>query len=63
MTQTQITIKSLKERTRQVGLELSDERLEALLPHMRRVKEAIAELEKLDLGDVGPANIFVPGRE
>ena len=42
------------------GLEISDDRLEELLPYLERAAESWAVLEGLDLNDSGPAHVFKP---
>ena len=54
-----------KERIRRLaelaGLELTEERLDALLPQIEPLLEARALLEGLDLGDTPPELVFIPG--
>ena len=45
------------------GLELTDERLEELLPQVQRNVDAMASLDELDLENVEPAVIFQAGAE
>ena len=44
------------------GLELSDERLEELLPQARKAAEDAASLDGLDLEAIEPAVVFRAGR-
>lgn len=45
------------------GLELTDERLDELLPQVQRNIDAMASLDELDLENVEPAVIFQAGAE
>ena len=48
---------------RLAGLEISDERLEALLPQIQRTSASMNELDELlDLDGVEPAVTFVSGQ-
>ena len=63
MAEPRMSKESLKALAILAGLEFSDERLEELLPHLRRALEASAALNRLDLKDAGPAVVFLPGGE
>ena len=63
MAEPQVSMESLKALAALAGLELSDERLEELAPHVRRAVEARARLERLDLKHVRPAVVFAPAGE
>ena len=45
------------------GLEISDERLEELLPYVERAADSWGVLERLDLNDSVPAHVFRPTGE
>ena len=59
----QVTKEALKALASLSGLELSDERLDQLLPQVQRNAEAIASLDDVDLEGVEPAVIFQAGAE
>ena len=63
MPDTEITLDSLRAMARLVGLEISDERLEALLPQIQRSAASMNALDELlDLDGVEPAVTFVSGQ-
>ena len=57
--------RATKERIRRLaelaGLELTEERLDALLPQIEPLLEARRLLEGLDLDDTPPELVFIPG--
>jgi Asp-tRNA(Asn)/Glu-tRNA(Gln) amidotransferase C subunit len=59
----QVSKESLRALASLSGLEISDERLEELLPHILRLAESSAQLDRLDLEGVEPAVVFSPGGE
>ena len=59
----QVTKEGLKAMASLSGLELSDERLEELLPQVQRIVEAMAGIEALDLEGVEPAVVFMADKE
>lgn len=63
MADTEITLQSLRAMAQLAGLEISDQRLEALLPLIQRTSAATNSLdEALDLDGVEPAITFEAGR-
>ena len=58
MSRPQITKEALKAMARMSGLELSEERLEKLLPEVQRVVEAMGELDVQDFEHIEPAVVF-----
>ena len=63
MADTEITLESLRAMARLAGLEISDARLEALLPQIQRTAASMnALVEVLDLEGVEPAITFVSGQ-
>ena len=58
MAQPKVSKEALKAIAAMSGLDLSDERLEDLLPEVGRVVEGLAALEALDLEGVEPATVF-----
>ena len=63
MADTEITLESLRAIAQLAGLEISDERLEALLPQMQRTAASMSALDEvLDLEGVEPAVTFISGR-
>ena len=63
MSNTEITLESLRAMARLAGLEISDERLEALLPQIQRTSVSMNALDEvLDLEGVEPAVTFVSGQ-
>ena len=58
MTKRQVTKESLRAMASLSGLELSDERLEDLLPQAQQMVEGMAGLDVLDLESVEPAIVF-----
>ena len=59
----QVTKEGLKAMASLSGLELSDERLEELLPQVQRIVEAMAGIEALDLEGVEPTVVFMADKE
>ena len=60
MTDTEITLESLRAMARLAGLEISDERLAILLPQIQRTAASMNALDEvLDLEGVEPALTFV----
>lgn len=45
------------------GLELTDEALDEILPQVQQTREAVRELDALDLEGVAPALLFKPSQE
>ena len=63
MAGTEVTLQSLRAMAQLAGLEISDRRLETLLPLIQRTSAAINALdEALDLDGVEPAITFEAGR-
>ena len=63
MAETEVTLQSLRAMAQLAGLEISDRRLETLLPLIQRTSAAINALdEALDLDGVEPAITFEAGR-
>ncbi len=63
MPDTEITLDSLRAMARLAGLEISDERLEGLLPQIQRSAASMNALDELlDLDGVEPAVTFVSGK-
>ena len=46
-----------------LGIHLSDVELEILLPVAQGTAKAMCEVDELDLADVPPADVYVPGDE
>ena len=63
MPEPKLTKKSLKVLADLAGLQLSEERLELLLPQMQTAMEARAKLRSLDLEGIEPDVVFSPERE
>ena len=63
MAKPQVTKETLKAMAQMSGLELSDEKLEELLPQIQRTVEALGGLGVLDLQNVEPAIVFKPDDE
>ena len=61
MAKPQITREALRAMARMSGLELSEERLEVLLPEVQRVVEAMEELDVQDFEHIEPAVVFHDG--
>ena len=53
-----VTKETLKTLAQLADLDLSDERLEHLLPQMQAVVDSMAKLDELDLQDTAPAFTF-----
>ena len=62
MTHAQLSKDELAAMARAVGLELSDERLERLLPEVESLSAAFERLARLDLKRHEPSVVFRPGR-
>ena len=60
MAKPQVTMEALRAMASMSGLELSEERLEELLPQVQRVVEAMGELDALNLENIEPAVVFDP---
>jgi len=58
----QVTKEAMRALARLSGLDLSDERLEALLPQMQATLEAVSGLNALDMEGIEPAVTFEPDR-
>jgi Asp-tRNA(Asn)/Glu-tRNA(Gln) amidotransferase C subunit len=58
-----ITRDGLRALASMAGLELTEDRIEALLPEMRKAAESRAQLDRLDLSNVEPAVVFTPAVE
>ncbi len=63
MTRAQFSKVDLAAMARVAGLELSEERLDRLLPQVRDLSAAFERLARLDLERHEPAVVFRPGRE
>ena len=63
MSELKISKDTLRAMAELSGLELSDDRLEQLLPQMRRLLEGVAGFDQLDLEGVEPAFVFKPVQE
>ncbi len=53
-----ITKEQLRHLARMAGLDLEDERLEALAPQVERLFAGILRLDELSLGETEPTTIF-----
>ncbi len=53
-----VTKETLKAIASLSGIDLSEERLEHLLPQMQATLDSLAKLDELDLGETEPAFIF-----
>ncbi|MGH2542856.1 MAG: hypothetical protein ACRDIB_08670 [Ardenticatenaceae bacterium] len=62
MAEHQVTRETLKAMAALLGLTLSDEKLEQLLPQVQRAAKTLAELDALDMESVEPAIIFTSDR-
>ena len=58
-----ITMDGLRALANIAGLELTEDRLEVLLPEVRKASESRAQLDRLDLESVEPAVVFAPAGE
>ena len=58
----QVSKETLEAMAALSGLELSDERLEELLPQARKAAEGTASLDGLDFEGIEPAVVFRAGR-
>ena len=63
MAEHDITRDGLRALASMAGLELTEDRIEALLPEMRKAAESRAQLDRLDLSNVEPAVVFTPAVE
>ncbi len=63
MADTEVTLQSLRAMAQLAGLEISDQRLETLLPLIQKASAATNDLDEvLDLDGVEPAITFEAGR-
>ena len=58
MTARNITLESVQALARQIGLELTDEKVNELLPLLRRGADGVAGLDELKLEGIEPAVSF-----
>ena len=58
MVKREVSKETLKAMASMLGLEFSDEKLESLLPQIKRSVDFMDELDLLDLKDVEPAIVF-----
>ena len=57
-----VTKEEMRTLAQIAGLDLSEERLDQLLPQMQAVVDSVAKLDELELGDTPPAFTFTqPG--
>ena len=63
MAKPEVSKDALRARARAAGLQLSDDRLEELLPQVQQTAEATAGLDELDLEGVEPVVVFRPETE
>lgn len=63
MTSSLVSKESIRALANLVGLNISDDRIEELLPHMQRLSESKNQLDGLDLEGVEPALVFSPEKE
>ena len=63
MTSPLVSKESIRALANLVGLNISDDRIEELLPHMQRLSESKNQLDGLDLEGVEPALVFSPEKE
>ncbi len=61
MTRAPMTVDDLAVLARAAGLDLSEETLAEMLPHMERAAEGIDRLAGAELAHVEPAVTFLPG--
>ena len=60
----QVTRESVKATAQQAGIELSDERADALIPQLQGVLNGLDQMrEAVDLTDIEPAAVFHPQQE
>ena len=55
-----ITRDGLRALANMAGLELTEDRLEVLLPEVKKASESRAQIDRLDLENVEPAVVFAP---
>ena len=60
MAKREVTKDTLRAIARMSGFELSDEKLDELLPQVQRSMEALVGLNALELDNVEPAVVFRP---
>ena len=58
MKKREVSKETLKAMASMLGLEFSDEKLEGLLPQIKRSVDFMDELDLLDLKDAEPATVF-----
>lgn len=63
MADRRVTKDTLKALAAMLGLDLSDDTLDELLPQVQRTTESMSELDDLDLESVEPAVTFKADRE
>ena len=63
MAKPQVSKEELRAMAGLSGLELSDERLDDLLPQVRQAAEGLEGLDALDLESIDPALVFKVDRE
>ena len=63
MGKSQVTTDTIKAMAALVGLEVSDSKLEELLPQVQRMVDGMAGVDVLALQDVEPAIIFQTERQ
>ena len=56
----EITRDGLRALASMAGMELTEDRIEALLPEVRKAAESRAQLDRLNLENVEPAVVFAP---
>ena len=60
MAEPNITRDGLRALANMAGLELTEDRLEVLLPEVKKASESRAQIDRLDLENVEPAVVFAP---
>ncbi len=63
MSEPRVTKTSILERAHEMGIEMTDQRLQVLYEQMLVIEEAAKELDALDLDGVGQANAFFPRQD
>ena len=63
MSERKISRDSLRAMAGLAGLDLSDDKLDELLPQVERMLEPTEDLDVLDIGSVEPAVVFRPDEE
>ena len=63
MSTREVSKETLRAIARLTGMDLSEGKLDELLPQVRSSVEALGRLDALDLDSVEPAVVFVPERE